>query len=291
MTCSRSLIGALCLSAVILFSGCSDADRGTDEAGLIARVGNATLTRSEFVKAMPGGMTPADSVRFAQAYIHNWIKSRLVTEIAADEIDMTNIDRLVDEYRSRLIELEYRKQMFETHVRAEIPEDTLRNYFVSNNSDFILQRPMLQGLYLKVPSDARNLGTIRKLYRSDKQADIDRLEKEVLTSAIHYDYFRDRWVDWEQIELHIPYDFGNNPDAFLRDKDHFETSAGGFVYLLDIKDKLQTGATMPYETARPLIVERLRSRLRADYEKTLLDDLYKNSLDKGRIQLFVDLEP
>lgn len=280
---------ALCALIVILCSCSSPAGEGDNQA--LVRVGNSTLSRRELAGAVPGGLSAVDSARYAGAYIRRWIDRHLVSDIASDEIDMTDIDRMTDDYRRRLIEMEYRRRMFETHGESNIPEDTIRNFFITHNDDFILERPMLQGVYLKVPENAANLQTIRRLYRSDKPADIDRLEKEVFSSAIHYDYFRDKWTDWEQVELHIPYNFGDDPAAFLKSHDHFETTAGGFVYLLDINDVLPAGAVMPYENAKALIRERLTAADRRAYEASLMKRLYDKSLKEGKIQLFVDLEP
>lgn len=275
---------------VIFASSCSDKSTVRDDSQVLVRIGDTALMRDELKKAMPGGLTPADSAHYASAFIKKWIDAHLISDIASDEIDMSDINRLVDEYRSRLIEMEYKRQMFNTHAALEYPEDTLRSYYESHKADFVIERPMLKGIYLKVPDDARNLAVIKKLYRSDKEADIDRLEKEVLTSAIHYDYFRDNWVDWEQIELHIPYDFSGSPDTFLKGRKFFEETAGGFVYLLDIKEVLSTGSLMPYENARQLIVDRLNAKSRKDYEATLVATLYEKSLKDGKIQLFVDIE-
>ena len=252
-----------CLGALVVILAavcCSDRDADRNGSSVLAVVGKSQLTRAELTKALPLGLNGADSARYASAYIRRWVESRVISDLASAEIDMHDIDRM-------------------------------HNYYVANNSDFVLQRPMLQGVYLKVPDNARNIDVIRKLYRSDKQADIDRLEKEVLTSAIHYDFFRDKWVDWDQVESHIPYNFGSRPDEFLRGRDHFETTAGGFVYLLDIKDILPTGSIMPFESARSLIKERLNARKRRIYDAGLMDDLYNRSLKEGKIQLFVDLEP
>ncbi len=291
MTISRILPHALCVMIVILSGACTRKAVEKNDSPVLVKVGKSTLTHADLLKALPVGLTTADSAAFASAYIRKWIDSRLISDIAASEIDMTDIDRLVNEYRNRLVEMEYKTRMADAHAPSSFPEDSLRNYYVNNNSDFILERPMLQGVYLKVPDNAPNLALIRKLYRSDKQSDIDRLEKEILTSAIHYDYFRDKWVDWEQIELHIPYDFGSKPDAFLRGRDHFETSAGGFVYLLDIKDVLPSGAYMPFENARVLISERLSAHERQVYEASLMKNLYNKSVADGKIQLFVDIKP
>lgn len=280
-----------CVLIVIFAVACSDKSAVKDDSQILVKVGNSVLKKNELVRAMPGGLTRADSVHYASAYIKKWIDSHLISDIASGEIDMTDIDRMVSDYRNRLIAMEYKKRMFDAHASVAFPDDTLRNYYVNHNQDFVLERPMLQGVYLKVPVDAPNLAVIKRLYRSDKQQDIDRLEKEVLTSAIHYDYFRENWIDWEQIELHVPYDFGDNPDAFLKGRDHFETTAGGFVYLLDIKDVLQTGAYMPYENAKRLINERLTAKARREYESSLMSTLYDKSVKDGKIQLFVELEP
>lgn len=291
MVLSRFISWLLFPVLLIISASCSENKAGNSDNPVLVKVGTSSLTLSELRKDLPVAMTTADSAAFASAYIRRWIDARIVSDIAASEIDMTDIDRLVNDYRNRLIEMEYRRRMADSHVAVAIPDDSLRNYFVEHNDDFKLERPMIQGVYLKVPDNAPNLAVIKRLYRSDKQDDIDRLEKEVLTSAIHYDYFRDKWVDWESIELHIPYDFGANPDAFLKGKDHFETSAGGFVYLLDITDVLQSGAYMPFENAKALIAERLSAQQRQAYDALLMKNLYNKSLKDGKIQLFVDLKP
>ena len=283
----------LCIGATIALGLASCADKKTDsnDGTVLVKVGKSVLTEKDLVKALPIGINTADSATFASAYIRKWISARLISDIASSEIDMSDIDRLVDEYRNRLIEMEYRKRMADSHAVTDFPDDSLHNYYAANSSEFVLERPMLQGVYLKVPENAPNLALIRRLYRSDKQADIDKLEKEILTSAIHYDYFRDKWVDWEQIELQIPYDFGSHPDAFLRGRDHFETTAGGFVYMLDIKDVLPTGARMPFDNAKVLISDKLNAENRRQYDATLMKNLYDKSLSDGKIQLFVDLQP
>lgn len=291
MTVSRFISCVLCPVILVISVSCSENKAENRDNPVLVKVGTSSLTLSELRKDLPVAMTTADSAAFASAYIRRWIDARIVSDIAASEIDMTDIDRLVNDYRNRLIEMEYRRRMADSHVAVAIPDDSLRNYFVEHNDDFKLERPMIQGVYLKVPDNAPNLAVIKRLYRSDKQDDIDRLEKEVLTSAIHYDYFRDKWVDWESIELHIPYDFGANPDAFLKGKDHFETSAGGFVYLLDITDVLQSGAYMPFDNAKALIAERLSAQQRQAYDALLMKNLYEKSFKDGKIQLFVDLKP
>lgn len=253
-------------------------------ADVVASLGEAVLTAADIRAALPAGLSSDDSVRFVRAYVNTWIDSRLITDIAAREVDMSQITPLVEEYRSRLIMQQYTRRMFETHAAA-IPDDSLRTYYDRHSSEFSLERPLVRGVYIKVPDDSPALRDLRRLYRSDRPDDIDRLEKEVLRGATHYDYFRDRWVDWEQIETRIPADFGADPATWAASGRTLDISAGGYTYLLRITDILPAGRPMPFESARPLIVQRLLASGRRAYEAELLRDLRSRATADGTLHI------
>ena len=280
-------IAAFAAMTVSLASCASDTAVDSDIA---ARVGNKTLSLAQIHSAMPGGLSEADSADYVRNYVNKWVGANLISEIAAGDIDMTEINRLVDEYRLELISREYRRLMYDSHGNNAIPADTLRAYYDSHSGEFAIDRPLVKGIYLKVPDDAHNLKTLRQLYRSTKAADIDKLEKAT-TGAIHYDYFRDRYVDWEQIEKRIPYDFGPSPDTFLRGHHSLDFSAGGFTYLLNITEWLPTGSDMPYDAAAPIIRERILTERRRDYDNKLRRDLLSQAIKDGDAEIFIDTKP
>jgi len=274
-----SLAAGICLLGLCGCGGSEVPGEGTP----LASVGAATLTEADVRAAMPTGLSTDDSVKFVRAYVNSWVDSHLITDIASGEVNMERVDRLTDEYRRQLIMQEYRRHMFETHA-ASVPDDSLRAYHAAHSGEFLLERPMVRGVYIKVPDDAPGLRRMRKLYRSDRPADIDALEKEVLGAAIHYDYFRDKWVDWEQIEMRVPVDFTGWPG-----KDRtLDASAGGFTYLLRITDVLPAGTPMPYEQARPLILQRMLASGRRAYDARLIADLRRRALDDGTLIINTD---
>lgn len=282
----RWLAAGVVFSAAMLMAACGSS---TDDNTFVAKVGEATLTTEELRQAMPAGLSPEDSTLFVRAYVSNWIDEHLISEVAVNEVDLTEIDRLTAEYRNRLILTDYKRKMYQIHADS-ISEDSIEAYYNEHKREFVLQRPLVRGVYLKVPDDADNLRTLRRLYKSDKADDIDRLEKEVLTSAIHYDYFRDRWVDWEQIESRIPYTFGASPDSWLASNHSLDASLGGFTYLLFITEVLTSGKPMPLDAAREQIVNRLTNLNRISYENALLRDLYQRASEEGTLQLNIKLD-
>ena len=259
-------------------------------ADALAQVGNEALTANELRAAMPAGLNLDDSTTFAKAYIRNCIDTRLIERIAATEVDMEEIERLTREYRDELIMSQYRRAMARQAQEGEFSEDSLRAYYATHTADFKLERPMVKGVYLKVPEDAPKLAQIRRLYRSEKAADIDKLEKAAVSSAIHYDYFRDTWIDWEQIENRIPMEFGRNTAAETASKHYLETESQGFIYLLSVSDYLPAGSVMPYEAARPLVRDRLLNIRRRAYDTRLLNDLYQRALDDETLTIKTTLQ-
>ncbi|MBJ2184728.1 MAG: hypothetical protein JFR38_09525 [Muribaculaceae bacterium] len=286
MNCRCLLIAMLAAVAA-----CKGPEGGADLAdGTLARVGLECLTRTDLAHAMPAGLAPDDSTRFARAFIRNWIDTQLVDGVAAEQVDMEEVEAMVAQYRRDLIMRRYRDRMFATDAGAVAFSDSVvDDYYARHSADFVLERPLIRGVYIKVPDEAPELPQIRRLYRSTKPADIDRLEKAVLGSAIHYDYFRDNWIDWEQVEARVPYDFGGNPSDYVRSHRNLDVSLGGFTYLLEISDVMPAGAVMPRATARPLIEERLTAERRRAYDAALRERLFDSALSSGRLRLNCDL--
>lgn len=283
----RWLAAGVVFSTALLLAACGSAS-DSDQA-YVVKIGSSTLTIDQLRQAMPAGLSPEDSTLFVHAYVLEWINEHLISEVAVNEVDLTEIDRLTAEYRNRLILTEYKRKMYQIHADS-ISEDSIETYYNEHKREFTLQRPLVRGVYLKVPNDAANLRTLRRLYKSDKPVDIDRLEKEVLTSAIHYDYFRNRWVDWEQIESRIPYTFGTSPDSWLASNHSLDASLGGFTYLLFITEVIPSGKPMPLDAAREQIVNRLTNLNRIAYEKALLRDLYQQASEEGTLKLNIKLD-
>ena len=278
------------LLLIILSTACSNKNK-QDSGDILVTVGNAVLTLDDLRKQLPSGLSAEDSTALAHSYIRSWIDSRLISEIASQNIgDLTEIDRMTEQYRNELITYEYRRRMFDDRIKSKITEDSIKKYYDENLTELKLQRPILKGIYLKIPNESPSLKNAKKWYVSKKTEDIDKLEKQCLDGALHYDYFRDRWVDWERIESLIPAEFGSDPNAFLATHKNLEISQGDFTYLLSISEYIPSGKTMPYEFAKETIKDILAYSRRAEYDRLLRLSLLKEAEDNGQITINCKLD-
>lgn len=277
----RAVIVAGALAALTAMTACIHNDKNALGPDDLARLGNETLTRTDLAKALPAGLTPTDSAAFADAFISNWVTDRLIMQVATRYLRNTaEIDRQVEQYRRDLIVWEYRRMAVAADSALAVSADEIHAYYEANPGLMTLDDPMVRGIYIKMESDAPALAEVRRLYASPKQDDIDRLEKVGLKGAIHYDYFRDRWIPAKRIIDKIPRDI--NP-ADLRKGYTLEADIDGFTYLLSVSDIIPSGATMPFEAAEPRIREMLETMRQTEVDAALRKRLRDEAVASGAL--------
>ena len=278
-------ISTALVAALLLASCYNRAGEKTAQEKPVARVGKATLSRSDIVANVPPGMSEADSIEYVRRYVNNWVDRELVDQAALPVLDMAEIDRRVEKYRRDLITAEYRRYRFDTSADTAFTDKELKEYYNRHKELFTVGHPMVKGIYLKVPDHAADLREIRRLLQHGGNAAIDRLEGMVAGTAIHYDYFRDTWVEWRSIEQLIPTRFATEPMAVFRGQKMLDLSIGGFTYLLKVDSYLPSGNPLPYEQALPQIHQRLTNRARMNFDATFQQLLRKEAEDKGIVEI------
>jgi hypothetical protein len=241
------------------------------------------LTYEQVLLSIPSGLESSDSLALFNAIVDNWIEERLLRNLAEENIeDPAEIERMVEDYRRELVVTQYRRKMKEDS-RREVSDKEVRTYYDRQGDNMRLEHPLIKGIYIKIPEDAEQRDDVRRWIKEASSRSADRLEKYGLKGAMQYDWFMDKWVDWQVIADQIPYRFGNS-DEFVKDNNDFELTLGGSTYLLHISDRLLSGDKMPYEFAAPIVRETLLSSRRAQYERSLLRSLYNKALKEGKLQ-------
>ena len=274
---------------LLLFPSCRQKE--FDSTGVAARVNDRVLWLDDVKKYMPPGLHGADSARVARLYINNWVEDEAAIAMAEKNIPETQeIDRMVEDYRRQLIMWEYRRQMTLQNGQIRPSVDEIDEYYDIHKSSLRLHRPVIKGVYIKIPDNARELPEIKRLYRSERVEDMDRLEK-LMDRAVNYEYFRDKWTDWSIFEARIPFkELDSNPDAFPVKNDHLEITDDGYVYLLDISKSLAAGELMPRDYAENTIIEALERENAVAYDKLLRRQLADKAMREGVAEIFVPMQ-
>ncbi len=256
----------------------------TDEPDALVKVNDRILTRNEVESLIPKGTTSADSLLLAESYIKKWVKDELVLKIAQRNLgsDKETIDKLVDAYRRSLLRYRYQEKLIQEKLSDEIQESDVLTYYDTNKAKFVLDKNLIKGLFLKVPADAPNLSEVKTWYKSGNVASLEKIEKYSIQNAAIYEYFFDKWVDFDEIRNNIPNQI-SNPESFLRTNKILEVTDSSFCYLLNIRQVLLKGQVEPFEYAEPRIREILINQRKVDFIKEFEEELYNDALDGGDV--------
>lgn len=279
----RILLTAAIAGTLAAAPGCTER-AGTEHSAdpVLVQVGDTALRMSQVVARIPPGLSPQDSATMFANIVDVWLRDALLRDVAAENIvDMQKIDRLSEQYRTNLIINEYLERISEQRGDAAT-ERQVREYYDANSEKMLLERPLVKGIFIKLPSDADRLDEVRRWVKSSSRASIDNIEKYGLKGAIQYDYFMDRWVDLQTIAEAIPHSFGNFDDWVKSHRD-LETSSNGSTYFLHITEWLGSGSVMPYDFAAAQIRQMLMQQNRSRYADRLMNTLMTKARKEGTL--------
>ncbi len=271
------------LAVVYLLCSCKETQT-TDQADILVKVNDRTLTRSEIVRLIPRGTSSSDSLLMAENFVKKWIKDALVYEVAVRNLteDKNEIDQLVEEYRYSLYRYRYQERLIKERLSANIRESDKLNYYEENQKKFILDKGLIKGLFLKIPIEAPGLSEVRNWYKSNSEESLEKIEKYSVQNASIYDYFYDRWVDFDEVMGNIPIRVADT-NSFLKNNKTVEVADSSFCYLLNIEEYIPVGNIAPYDFAEAQIVEMLINQRKMEFLRNFENELYNDAIKSGKV--------
>lgn len=275
-------ITGVLLLLLCFFTACSGKHNHKGKTPLV-EVSGEFLYKEDLQAVIPVGMSSDDSLLFAEHYIKEWVEGVLLYEKAQDNIpDNSQINALVENYRKALIVHAYQQNLIEQRLSEEIAEEELQAYYDANKNLFIAERPLMKGLFMKIPLKASGINKVRSWYKKNTPENVEHLEKYSLQNAIGYEYFYDRWLPAIDIIDKIPLDVSES-EKYLEQNKHIEVKDSANYYFLNVEDYLKKGEQEPYEFARKEIKDILVNTKRVSFMKEIKEDLYKRASDRKRI--------
>ena len=273
------------VAACLLVSsvGCSEKH---DHKGMtpLAEVSGQFLYQEDLQKALPLNLTADDSVLFAENYIRNWVEEALLYDKAEGNIpDNDRIKSLVESYRKALVMHTYQEMLINQELSSEITSTEIADYYDKNKSLFELDKPMIKGLFIKVPLKSSGLSDVRRWYKRNSQDAIEQLEKYSLRNAVTYDYFYDQWRPANEIEAQLPSRQWKSDSDYLKKNRDVELKDTAFCYFLHVEEYLGKGEQKPLDFAEEEIKEILINLKRVEFINRVKEDLYREASDKNRI--------
>ena len=261
----------------------------TPSQQILVSVYGQSLSAQVLNAAVPSGLSQADSALFADQYIRQWVNEQLLLSVAEKNVVHTqSIQKQVEDYRRNLLINDYIDELLQQRVSDVVSKERMLAFYEQHKGVFVLKQPIVRGIYLKLPADAPNLDELQQeLTKIDEQT-LEKIEKYSLQNALVYEYFLDRWVDFDEVLQSIPYEVVD-ANSFLNKNKTIEVTNHGFWYFLYIEDFVLAGGIEPYDYAERQIKQLILNDERARFLHELESTLYKEAQEKKEITYYDNL--
>lgn len=282
LSCVVLLVFALSLSIVSCWWNSNDV-RYTEGKTPIVEIDTDVLYAEDIEQVLPLGLSPQDSMLFAQQYIKNWAQDVLFYQNAIRNIpDTKDVDKLVENYRRSLFQHEYQRRLVTQKFSSSITDEQIEQFYHDNSRLFELNEPLIKGLYLKIPNTSHDLDEIRRLYANMDDESFEEIEKYSIRNAAHCEFFYDSWRTVAEVTVMLP-SMDETLESLLQNKQNLEFADEEYIYLLNVSEFVPKGGIEPLDHARANIRDLLINSNEVSYIRQIKEELYDAALQKSRI--------
>jgi len=269
-----------------IFHGCSLHEESNPEQP-VARAFEQYLYPADLEKVIPNGTGVEDSMLMAKRYIETWVKDQLMQHRAEESLteEQMDFEKQIEEYHRSLLIYTYRQKLLQQKMDTLVNENEILSYYEENTKNFLLDRNVIKGTFVKIPLSAPQLDQLRRWSWSNREEDLDQMEKYCLTYAEKYSDFNDTWVDFSSIKVQLPVRI-SDPVNYLRSYHNIERTDSLFRYLVHISAYLTEGEVAPVEMVSEDITNIILNKRKIQFIKDLEHRVYTDGVARNQFEIY-----
>jgi hypothetical protein len=265
--------------AVILFLSvfsCSRFNKNSNDK-IIARVHDEYLYASDIKNVMPDNLSGKDSIAYVNDYLNKWVRKQLL--LVQAELNLTDtekdVERQIEEYEASLLIFKYEQKFLNQMLDTMVSQSEIEDYYNNYSNNFILDRNIFKGVFVKVPRSAPSISTLRNNLRYKFDETEEDIEVYCRQHAEVYDNFSNTWRDFENMAQTLPKSIYNT-ESYLRYRKFDEVRDTNYYYFLRIEDFALANNTKPFDYVaddiRSIIINKRKVKLINELEANIYND-------------------
>ena len=266
-------ISVLLVFKAVTFLTCGDLSRQQQEP--VARAFDSYLYREDLAGIFPANIKETDSTRIARQFIDRWIRNQLYFRLAETKLpgDEKNVEKQIENFRASLLIHKYQQYLLGQNLDTIISMNEINKYYENHPGNFVLDRPAIMGIYMKIPLSAPERDKILTWFRDDNYLIL--LENYAGRYTGDYLFFTDEWVYLNDVFGNLPAG-SREPPAGIQGLDHISVTDNEYLYFIGIKDYLQVRSQMPLSLAsrkiKTIILNQRKIKFLNELEKSVMTE-------------------
>ncbi len=287
---NKSQIFNLKYFLIILFSVLSllfacKSNNQIDGEKILARVNDNYLVLSEIKELYPDVFNSKDSAGFIRKYVDNWVRSKLIYEVAKENVeDDQEIENQLKLYEESMYLHKYEQMLISQKLSNVVSKEESEAYYNEHYNDFVLQEYILRILYIQLSKKIPRNENLTKLMMLKNQDDLDNFKEYCFQNSNKF-YFGKDWVSYQQVLSEFPVK-NTDPVSFVNYPGIYEASDSLNNYFLKVIEFKNPGETAPFEFVQKSINQTILQVKRNELIMQVRNKIYDKALKSGDFEIF-----
>jgi len=269
-----------------VLSGCLHQNIAPDDHPL-ARVQDKYLYRSDLTGLVPPGTNIKDSIVLAKNYIDNWIRERLLLNIAEKNLLAKDLrfQKKLEDYRKSLIIYEYESKLVRQNLDTVVTQKEIEEYFNENIDNFRLKTNIVRAVYARFPIKDDAVQKVRRFFYSSQPSAGDSLEVYFMTRAETFNLNDEKWIPFDELLRIIPVKT-TNKEAYLRQTKKTDFGDEVFHYFLALSEYLLINDLPPVTFEKEHICQIILNRRKIQLIRETREEIFSKALQNNEFEIY-----
>ena len=284
----------LVVGVLVTLGACRELPSPFEYDRVVAQVGDKKLRESDVQSIYAQAVTAEDSTALLEIYVDRWVKKELKLRAAETLFRDSEeaIEAMVAEYRNSLLTRRLDQYYVDQELDTLFTDAQIEEYYNRHPSDFRLDRTVVRGRQMLVPSNFRQTTKLREAMRSTSDEKLQDWRDMCQKNSIEIQEYTS-WVDYSEFLSTLPTSRGRKYEELLKQDVLQEMRVDDGRYYFVITDIHRAGDAAPLERVRETIKRILFNQRQSEIIRSHEEQIYEQALASGelRINLSEEEEP
>lgn len=282
---------SLVLGVLVLLGACRELPLPFEYDQVVAQVGDKKLRESDVQSIYAQAVTAEDSTALLEIYVDRWVKKELKLRAAENLFRDSEeaIEAMVNEYRNSLLTRRLDQHYVDQELDTVFTDAQIEEYYNRHPSDFRLDRTMVRGRQMLVPSNFRQSNKLREAMRSTSDDKLQDWRDMCQKNSIEIQEYSS-WVDYSDFLSTLPTSRGRKYEDLLKKDVLQEMRVDDGRYYFVVTDIRRTGDAAPLERVRETIKRILFNQRQSEIIRAHEEQIYQEALASGELRIYLGEE-
>lgn len=283
----------LVVGVFVILGACRELPSPFEYDRVVAQVGDKKLRESDVQSIYAQAVTAEDSTALLEIYVDRWVKKELKLRAAENLFRDSEeaIEAMVAEYRNSLLTRRLDQYYVDQELDTLFTDAQIEEYYNRHPSDFRLDRTVVRGRQMLVPSTFRQTTKLREAMRSTSDEKLQDWRDMCQKNSIEIQEYTS-WVDYTEFLSTLPTLRGRKYEELLKQDVLQEMRVDDGRYYFVITDIRRAGDAAPLERVRETIKRILFNQRQSEIIRAHEERIYEEALASGDLRINLsDEEP